>query len=217
MQPSGDATLLADARLADGSQTSILIEGGKIAGFGVPAPQGVAVIDLGSRLVLPALVDAHIHLDKTLLGLPWQPHRAGNTTLARIEAEKDLRRSLKPSVESCGAALLSLALSNGTTAVRSHVDIDDVTGLSNVEALLRLREAWSDLVDIQLVAFPQSGIERCPGVAQLLDEALAMGCDLIGGLDPVGIDQNLDGHLNAILGLSNRHGVGVDIHLHDQG
>jgi len=86
-----------------------------------------------------------------------------------------------------------------------------------VEALLHLRQSWSDLVDIQLVAFPQSGIKRCPGIARLLDGALAMGCDLIGGLDPIGIDDDLDGHLDAIFGLSNRHGVGLDIHLHDQG
>src|SRR5262249_42295585 len=148
---------------------------------------------------------------------PWHPHRAENTTLGRIEAEKALRRLLAPNVEEGGSALLSLALENGTTAVRSHVDIDDFTGLENLASVFRLREAWRDLIDIEVVAFPQSGIKRCPGVAELLDEALAMGCDLVGGLDPVGIDGDLDGHLDVIFGLAARHGVGVDIHLHDQG
>jgi cytosine deaminase len=209
--------LLANARLADGSTTSIRIADGRIAGFDAAAPEGTTTIDLDHRLVLPALIDAHVHLDKTLLGLPWQPHRAENSTRGRIAAEKHLRRTLRPPVEACGAELLKAALSHGTTAVRSHVDIDEVTGLRHVEAVLRLRETWSPFVDIEVVAFPQSGIRRCPGTLDLLGEALRMGCDLVGGLDPVGIDEDLDGHLDAVFGLAQRHRKGIDIHLHDQG
>src|SRR5262249_15189666 len=151
---------------------------------GAAAPDDATIVDLAGRLVLPAFVDAHVHLDKTLLGLPWQPHRAADLVIGRIETEKNLRRTLRPDVEACGSRLLALALSNGTTAVRSHVDIDDDVGLAHVEAVLRLRETWSALVDIELVGFPQSGIRRCPGVAALMDEAIRMGCDLVGGLDP---------------------------------
>jgi len=67
------------------------------------------------------------------------------------------------------------------------------------------------------VAFPQSGILRSPGTAELLDEAIAEGADLVGGLDPVGIDGDLDAHLDAIFAIADRRGVGVDIHLHDGG
>ena len=211
-----ETVVLTHARLAGGSITDIVITDGTIAGFDAAAAQG-SVVDLGGRLVLPALIDAHVHLDKTLLGLPWQPHRSENSTQGRIAGEKELRRALRWPVDGCGAALLRTALSHGTTAVRSHVDIDEVTGLTNVEALLRLREAWSPFVDIQLVAFPQSGIRRCPGVIDLLDEALRMGCDLVGGLDPIGIDDDLDGHLDAVFALGERHQKGIDIHLHDPG
>jgi cytosine/creatinine deaminase len=210
-------TILANARLADGSSTDILIRDGTIAGFGAAAPDGAATVDLAGRLVLPALIDAHVHLDKTLLGLPWHPHAAANTTQGRIAAEKDLRRTLAWPVETCGAELLRLALSHGTTAVRTHVDIDEVTGLHNVEAVLRLRQTWSPFVDIEIVAFPQSGLRRCPGASELLDEAVRMGCDLVGDLDPLGIDDDLNGHLDAIFNLAQRHGKGLDIHLHDQG
>ena len=72
-------------------------------------------------------------------------------------------------------------------------------------------------MDIQIVAFPQNGILRDPGTAELLDEALAAGADLIGGLDPAGIDGDVKGHLDVVFGLAERHGVGVDIHLHDAG
>jgi cytosine deaminase len=80
-----------------------------------------------------------------------------------------------------------------------------------------VRERFRDLVTIQIVAFPQSGILRSPGTAQLLDAAIAEGADLVGGLDPVGIDGDLDGHLDAIFAIAERRGVGVDIHLHDSG
>ena len=176
--------------------------------IGSGAPPDAIIINLDGRLVLPALIDAHIHLDKTLLGLPWHSHRAENSIIDRIDAEKKFRHAAPPPIEQCGGRLLHQALRNGTLAVRSHVDIDNQTGLKNVEALLRLREAWSDVMAIQLVAFPQSGITRCPGVTDLLDEAVSMGCDLIGGLDPLGIDQDADGQLDFIFRLAQRRGVG---------
>lgn len=154
---------LANARLAGRSETSVLLQDGTIAGFCAPAPAGAAVVDLDHRLVLPALIDAHVHLDKTLLGLRWQPHRAENTTRGRIEGEKNLRRTLQPPVETCGAELLRAALSSGTTAVRSHVDIDDVTGLRNVEAVLRLREAWSPFVEHRGRGIPAERPQALPG------------------------------------------------------
>ncbi len=80
-----------------------------------------------------------------------------------------------------------------------------------------MRERFRDLVTIEIVAFPQSGIVRSPGTAKLLEEAIAQGADLVGGLDPVGIDGDLDGHLGTIFGIASRRGVGLDIHLHDGG
>ena len=83
--------------------------------------------------------------------------------------------------------------------------------------MLRIKQRYRDLVDIQVVAFPQSGILRDPGTAELLDAALRQGADLVGGLDPAGLDSDIAGHLDVVFGLAERHGVGVDIHLHDPG
>jgi cytosine/adenosine deaminase-related metal-dependent hydrolase len=105
----------------------------------------------------------------------------------------------------------------GTGALRSHVDVDTEIGLSGVEALLALREGVADLVDIELVAFPQSGVITAPGVAELLDEALRLGCDVVGGLDPGGYDGAIDGQLDIIFDLAKRHDRPIDIHLHDPG
>ncbi len=79
------------------------------------------------------------------------------------------------------------------------------------------RDFARSLVDIQIVAFPQSGVIADPGTKDLLDQAIRDGADLVGGLDPAGIDNDVNGHRDAIFGIAERRGVGLDIHLHDPG
>jgi cytosine deaminase len=97
------------------------------------------------------------------------------------------------------------------------VMVDDELGLSHLEALLEVREAYRDRIDIEFVAFPQSGILTNPGTDKLLDEAVQRGCTLIGGLDPASFDRDVEKHLDVVFGIAERRGVGVDIHLHDGG
>jgi cytosine deaminase len=208
-----------NARLADGRRVDIAVADGRIARMdaaagGEPAPDG---LDLGGRLVVPGFVDGHVHLDKTLLGLPFQSHRPGATVAERIAIEKTVLSELPIPVETRARRLVDQMSRFGTVALRSHVDIDTDWGLSNLEAILRVRELVRDIMDIQIVAFPQNGILRDPGTAELLDEAIAAGADLIGGLDPAGIDGDVKGHLDIVFGIAERRGVGVDIHLHDAG
>ena len=213
--------LIANAVLADGTRRHLDVAGGRIAAL-LPATADVPahddVLDLGGALLLPPLVDGHIHLDKTLLGLPWIPNQAtGNKVADRIAAERQVRaHRTVPEVET-GSALVRQVLASGTLHMRSHVDIDNELGLRNLHEVLKIRERFSDLVTIEIVAFPQSGILRSPGTAELLDAAIGEGADLVGGLDPTGIDGSLDGHLDAVFGIAGRRGVGVDIHLHDGG
>src|SRR5258705_8671727 len=86
--------LLRHARPRGGAPVDVLVTGGAIArvAAGLAAPAGVPVIDGGGGVLLPGLVDAHMHLDKTFWGLSWRPHEAGPTTLERIENERRLRR-----------------------------------------------------------------------------------------------------------------------------
>lgn len=112
---------------------------------------------------------------------------------------------------------LDLCIVSGTTHMRSHVMIDNAVGLSHLETILAVREEYRSLIDIQLVAFPQNGILTSSGTADLLDAAIGMGCDLIGGLDPASFDRDIEGHLDVVFGIAERRGVDVDIHLHDLG
>jgi cytosine deaminase len=204
--------ILRNATLPDGTRHDIEMKDGRIAAFLSPS------IGEAAGLVLPPLVDGHIHLDKTLLGLPWVPNQAtGNAVSDRIEAERKVRATRTVSETETGSNLVKQVLASGTLHMRTHVDIDNELGLRNLQAILAVRERFRDLATIEIVAFPQSGIARSPGTAALLDEAVAQGADLVGGLDPVGIDGDLDGHLDTIFGIASRRGVGIDIHLHDGG
>jgi cytosine/adenosine deaminase-related metal-dependent hydrolase len=210
---------LVNARLADGRLVDIHLDGGRIGritptGDGPPDQGG---IDLAGRLAVPGFVDGHIHLDKTMLGMPFQPHRPGPSVAERIAIEKTVLSNLPIRVEARARALVAQASRFGTTTLRSHVDIDTDWRLSNLHALLRVRDEVRDAMDIQIVAFPQNGILRDPGTAALLDAAIAEGADLVGGLDPAGIDGDVKGHLDVVFGIAERRGVGVDIHLHDAG
>ena len=208
----------ANATLPDGSRHDIEVEGGRISALLPASTSAPDTVDLGGTLVLPPLVDGHIHLDKTLLGLPWVPNQsAGNTVSDRIEAERRVRAARTVPEFETGSNLVRQVVASGTLHMRTHVDIDNQLGLRNLHEVLKIREHFRDLVTIEIVAFPQSGILRSPGTAELLDEAIAQGADLVGGLDPVGIDGDLDAHLDAIFAIASRRGVGVDIHLHDGG
>jgi cytosine deaminase len=208
----------ANATLPDGSRCDIDVERGRIAALLPASPATPDAVDLGGTLVLPPLVDGHIHLDKTLLGLTWVPNQAaGNQVSDRIEAERRVRAARTVPEFETGSNLVRQVIASGTLHMRTHVDVDNQLGLRNLHEVLKIRDHFRELVTIEIVAFPQSGILRSPGTAALLDEAIAQGADLVGGLDPVGIDGDLDAHLDAVFAIAERRGVGVDIHLHDRG
>jgi cytosine/adenosine deaminase-related metal-dependent hydrolase len=103
----------------------------------------------------------------------------------------------------------------GSTHIRSHVDVVPDIGLANVEALLATRQALEGMVDLQIVAFPQTGVLVAPGTAELLEEAVALGADVVGGIDPGAIDRDPAAHLDTIFAIADRRGAGIDIHLHE--
>ena len=212
---------LINGRLADGSPLAIGIADGRIDHLCAAAPDVVEgeVHDLAGRLVVPPFIDGHIHLDKSFLPGDWQPHRACTGAFdvrERVAFEKAALAYARP-VRERAMALAELALGNGTLHLRTHADVDVKAGLSNVEALLDLREAMADAITVQIVAFPQSGILSDPGTADLLSAAVDAGADLVGGIDPVGFDGAQDDHLDIVFGIADCKGVPIDIHLHDFG
>ena len=196
----------------------LLIRDGRIAEVrsGVDA-RGAEEVDVADRLVLPGLVEAHCHLDKTLFGGPWVPHSAGDALADRIANDRRRRRELGIPDPDRIAALLEQMVACGTTHVRSHTDIDPEVGLDGVEAVRTAVARLDGRVDVQQVAFPQHGLLTNPGTAELLDEALRQGVETVGGIDPAGVDRDPVRHLDVLFDLAARHGAGIDLHLHDPG
>src|SRR5215469_3688846 len=207
--------LVRNVRPLGGDLADILISAGRIERG--PASAGVSVLDGGGRIALPGLVEAHTHLDKSLLGHPWYRNEVGPRLIDKIENERKVRKTLPidPRRQSERQALLSV--SHGSTFIRSHVDVDTKCGVAGIEGVMATREVLARVVDIDLVAFPQSGLLVRPGTVQLLEQALRLGAETVGGLDPCAIDRDPKGHVDTVFGLADKFGRGVDIHLHEPG
>lgn len=203
------------------SQTPIdvLLEGGIIANKGenLSATDNVTLIDCRGLQLFPGLVDGHAHLDKTLLGRDWYINDVPRSLAAMISNERHYRQQQQPDAQCQSERIARRGIAQGTSFIRTHVDIDNEIGLANLEGVLETRRKLADYVDIEIVAFPQSGILQNPGTEALLDQALAMGAELVGGLDPCSFDRDPRKHLDIIFELACRHDKKIDIHLHERG
>jgi cytosine/adenosine deaminase-related metal-dependent hydrolase len=207
---------LTNVRPLGGDAVDLRIQDGRIAAIGPGiAANGAASIDGGGALLLPGLVEAHTHIDKTFWGLAWQPHTAGPRIIDKIENERRLKAELGLDAATQSARQVVQAVGHGTSHIRTHIDCDPQVGVRSIEGVLATRERCRHLVDIEIVAFPQWGLLSRPGTAELMDEAMRLGADLVGGLDPSAIDRDPKGHLDLVFALAQRFGRGIDIHLHE--
>lgn len=214
-------TLFRNARMADGTVAAIAVSGGKIAAIEPEAAahnmSAASNVDLGGQLVVPGFVEGHVHLDTSFYGDTWRPYvpyTAGFNVRERVAIQHRNMAAAAPMAERVRNQL-ELCIANGSMQMRSHVMVDGSVGLKSLQTVAAVREQYRDLIDIQLVAFPQSGLLTCPGTAELLEAAFDHGADLIGGLDPAAVDRDVNGHLDIIFGIAERRGVGTDIHLHE--
>jgi cytosine/creatinine deaminase len=178
------------------------------------ARDGRAEIDAGGRLVSPAFVQPHIHLDKAgtlpLLG----GNRSGTLTEAISILHRVKRASSVEEVAARAGTVIRQAVLSGTTRIRSHVDVDTVGGLTPLRGVLRAAREHADLCDIQLVAFPQEGIARDPGTAELMEAAMREGAGVVGGMPhwEAG-EQAAREHIDFCLRLAQRRDADVDMHV----
>ena len=142
---------------------------------------GHEVIDVNGALVLPPFIEPHIHLDSTLTAGEPEWNLSG-TLFEGIERWSERKKSLtKEDVKYRSKTALKWQVAQGIQHVRTHVDVTDPK-LIALEALLEVKEEMKDYVDLQLVAFPQEGIQSFPNGAELVEEALKMGADVVGGI-----------------------------------
>ena len=211
--------IVTDATTLDGDRVDVEIRDGRIdrirpTGEGDPdAFDRDRRHDAGGRLVTPPLTEPHIHLDATLTA--GDPRWNDPGTLAEgIRIWAEYKKSLeKEDVKDRATQAVEWLAANGITRVRTHADTTEET-LTGVEALLELREEVSDLVDLQVVAFPQDGVFTRPHHEDLLREAMEMGCDLVGGI-PHNEHTREDGvsSVEVAMDLAERYDRPADLHI----
>src|SRR5262245_53926462 len=176
--------LVRNARLRGREElVDIGIEHGRITAVAPNlAPSAVRTIDAAGNLVVPGFVNLHLHADKALLGEVMRPNVSGTLPEA-IEITNDFKRKYAPpEVAERAGRVIEVGIQNGTTFFRLFADVGSIGGLRAAQGLLLAREKYKGYCDIQVVAFPQEGIVRDPGAAELLEEAIKQGCDVVGGL-----------------------------------
>jgi len=173
---------------------------------------GLKEIDAAGNLVSPGFVNLHLHADKSLLGELMRPNVSGTLPEA-IEITNDFKRNYDPEeVARRAGRVIESGVQNGTTFFRLFCDVGTIGGLRGAQGLLMAREKYRKLCQIQVVAFPQEGIVRDPGAAELLDEAIKMGCDVVGGLPWYEYtDEEARQHIDTCFDLAKRHDL--DIHM----
>jgi cytosine/creatinine deaminase len=186
--------IIRSGRLLDGRVVDIAITGGIVSGLLERETASVApgddLLDAAGRLVTPSFVNAHMHLDKVytqhLLGdeairAYTGSGMAGAMTgieLARAVKQHYRSDALLPNVRRA----LREAVRHGTLHILAFVDVDTAGRLEGLHAVMAARAEMQDIVAVQVVAFPQDGVTRDPGAAELCEEAVRLGADVVGGI-----------------------------------
>lgn len=195
----------------------LLIENGKIASI-LPAEQPL-VTDLPKRdanhlLALPSFTEKHIHLDKTYMGYKWKSCKPVNTLIERLDFEAKENIGMQDTVKQRAEGMLAFISSAGATHVRTHVNIDPYVGLKHLEDVRQALESYRDKLTYEIVAFPQHGLLRSQA-ADLMRQAMKEGAMIVGGLDPAGIDGEMEKSLALMMDIAVEANADIDIHLHE--
>ncbi len=203
--------VLRDARL-DGQAVDVAVEGGRIAAVGRDLGAGRQEIAARGCMVSPPLIESHVHLDTTLTA--GEPKWNESGTLFEGIATWALRKEslTEDDVIRRATQLLRWQAAQGVLFVRSHVDTTD-PDLTAVKALLQVKEQIRDLVDLQLVAFPQEGILSYPQGAELLEEALRLGVDVVGAIPHYELSRDMGAEsVKIAFALAEQYDRPLDIH-----
>jgi cytosine deaminase len=175
------ALIVRGARLGDGVVDLGVAEGRVHRVASAIEERAGREIEAGGRLLSPPFVESHVHLDTTLTAGQPRWNESG-TLFEGIQIWSERKRNVtREDVISRSTELLRWQAAQGVLHVRTHADVTDPE-LTGLKALLELREKVRDWIEVQIVAFPQEGILSYPRGAELMEEALRLGADVVGGI-----------------------------------
>ena len=211
-------TILRNARITDGADAPLLdigVEAGRIAAIGRGLTAEAEVFDLGGCLVTPGFVETHIHLDKSCILDRLSSTQGGLDEaigeVARLKQEftaEDVYLRAKGTLEKC--------VLNGTTHMRTHLEVDPVIGLRSLDGILPLVEEFKWAMDIEICVFPQEGLLNNPGTDELMVKGLSLvqksGCGRVVGAAPY-TDSDPKGQIDRVFEIAREFDIDIDMHL----
>jgi cytosine deaminase len=205
------ALKIINARLADErGDTTLHVENGYfVSNFGKDTRHW-QTLDLQGQLMMPGLIETHLHLDKACIMQRCQLHEG---TLAEAVAQTRAAKAefTEDDVYRRGARVLDKAIVQGTTHIRTHVELDPQIGLTGFNAIRRLQADYAWAISLEICVFPQEGLLNNPGTEALLCQALESGASVLGGCPYMDSDPN--GQIQRLFELAVRYDCDLDLHL----
>ncbi|NKL76897.1 amidohydrolase family protein [Rhizobium leguminosarum] len=203
--------VIRNARMAGLTEpTDIAFEAGRIAAIAPRFVCDAPHYDAGGKFACAGLIETHIHLDKA--GIISRCNLCTGTLAEAVsETSRAKAAFTEEDVYARAAAVVEKAILNGTTRLRTFVEIDPRAGFRSFEAIRKLKADYTSLIDIEICAFAQEGLTNDPGTEGMLEQALKAGADLVGGCPYT--DPKPAEHIRRIFALAMRHDVAVDFHL----
>jgi cytosine deaminase len=205
--------IVRNVRLADrpsADPVDIGVAGGKIVAIGPGLAEAKETYDAGGRLACPGLIETHIHLDKSRIIDRCPPEAQRDISpMKQVAAMKPdftvegVRRRAERTLVEC--------ILNGTTRMRTQVEVDPAIGMRGFDGVHSLIADYKWAIDIEICVFPQDGLTNYPGTDELLVEGLERGARVIGGAPRY--DTDPAGQIRRIFDLAREYDVDIDIHL----
>lgn len=197
---------------SDLAKKDIGIKGDSIAKIGTDlGNEAEQIIDAAGKLVIPGFVDIHTHLEKTMTS-----HLVKNESGTLGEAIKNMTEFFdeydEEDIYNRARQAAELAISQGTTALRSHITVDSKAGLGIIKPLIKLKEDLKDVLTLEIIAFPTPGKEGIEeDLLNLLRQAVRDGADLLGGCPHLEPDHRY--FTDQIFALAKELDVDLDLHV----
>ena len=208
---AGMDLIFRKARIVDGAALmDVAVVKGRIAAIGPAlACSGTTEIDAAGRVLIPGLVESHLHLEKAFVK-DRKPNRSG-TLLEAIAVTAALKPTFtREDIEARSRRVLRQLVGFGSTHLRAHAEFDPAQGFTGFDTVLDLRREFAGVIDIQVVAFPQEGILKTPGTDAMMVEAMKKGADVVGAI-PYN-DTDAREHIDWVFKLARDFDKDLDFH-----
>jgi cytosine deaminase len=186
------------------------VQGGVIAAIAPVLEVAAPKLEAGARLVVPGMVETHIHLDKSCI-LERCPIEEGTVAEAVRTTAAAKRNFTIEDVYDRGARTLERCIAHGAMRMRSHIELDPGIGMIGFEAIEQLARDYAWAMDMELCVFPQEGLTNNPGTEALLVEGLRRGARAIGAAPY--FDSDPRGQIDRIFEIARDFDAEIDMHL----